>query len=341
MPTFKFSTALSIGIVIFLIWVGGLVRSTGSGMGCPDWPKCFGYYIPPTEVSQVTFSPGKHFKKGNMVVYENALWKAKQDLVAGETFTPEAWEKYTKHDYAIFNPFHTWTEFLNRLVGVLTGFVIIFMFWTSLAYRKEKPWIPIAAFAAVLLVAFEGWLGKLVVDSNLHEGMITIHMLVAMVLLMLLIVLRLAALDNKTGVAANRLHLWLGLAVCLITLAQIAIGTQLREAVDSAARSLGDDRRVDWLEATGEIFRLHSTFYFLVVAVVLLWVGQLRNLFEHAGIKTYTFLLLGLTLSEILFGIVMAKMAIPPVLQPLHLLFATLMFAVAFVLLAKLWRGVG
>ena len=73
-------------ITYLLILVGGLVRASGAGLGCPDWPRCFGSWIPPA---------------------------------AAANLPPE-------FDPSQFNPTLMWTEYLNRLLGVTVGFSILF-----------------------------------------------------------------------------------------------------------------------------------------------------------------------------------------------------------------------
>ena len=108
-------------LVYLVIIAGALVRMTGSGMGCPDWPKCFGYYIPPTQLSELTWQPNSAFQKGQVIIKDEVLLVAKSDFKTGASFNSSTWEKYAKHDYAIFNVYHTWIEYINRLVGALGG----------------------------------------------------------------------------------------------------------------------------------------------------------------------------------------------------------------------------
>ena len=69
-----------------LIFIGGFVRVTDSGLGCPDWPKCFGYMIPPTSEEQITWKPNTTYKEGFIIIKDEVLFVAESDLKTEKNF---------------------------------------------------------------------------------------------------------------------------------------------------------------------------------------------------------------------------------------------------------------
>ena len=135
---YNFLLILSVILVYLVIAAGAIVRMTGSGMGCPDWPKCFGYYIPPTNIAELTWVSEKIFEKGQMIIYNDELKMSKRDFISGSDFNPKNWQDYTKHDYSVFNPLHTWVEFINRLIGVVCGISVLILGFYSIQFYKKK-----------------------------------------------------------------------------------------------------------------------------------------------------------------------------------------------------------
>lgn len=300
---------ITIVAVYFLILVGGIVRATGAGMGCPDWPKCFGMWIPPTDISQLPADYKEIFKVGDRVI-------------------------------ADFNAFHTWTEYVNRLVGALIGVFIFLTTVFSFAYFKKDRVVSGLSIFAFFLVMFQGWLGAKVVSSFLAPYMITLHMLLALVIVGVLIyaVVRshaeILGKGNYRGKASH--NMWL-IASIFLTLVQIGLGTQVREAVDHIAESLGGTNRGEWIDSLGIYFIVHRSFSILLLAVHLAFAFFILKFFPKGNkVRNWTYALLTLLGAETLTGIIIAYFGIPAPLQPVHLLLGSGIFGIQFVLLLLL-----
>ena len=282
-------------VMIFLVIIAGaVVRMTQSGMGCPDWPKCFGRWIPPTTVNQL----------------------------------PADFEKYLKAqdiDHS-FNVYHTWIEYINRLLGALLGvFIFIHFIWSFIRFRRTNKRIVWVSFLLLLAVGFQGWLGKKVVDANLAVMKITTHMLVALIIaaIPLLIIYRLKENEKIKNSFLKRLSV----AVILILLIQIVLGTQVREQIDEISKSLQYSQRELWTGRLDNMFVIHRSFSWLaaVGCLLLWWKAKPFN-----SLQTNSLLILGCVLTTISLGIVMAFLDIPALAQPLHLLLASVLIISVF-----------
>ena len=329
---YRKSVKISLILVYLVIVAGAVVRMTGSGMGCPDWPKCFGYYIPPTEVSELEFQENRDYKAGQVIILDETLKVASKDFTSSETYNPSNWEDYDKHDYAIFNPSHTWVEYINRLVGALAGIAVLIMALLSIKKYRHRKQVIILSWLAVLMMGFQAWLGATVVYSVLAPAKITIHMVMALVIVAVLLYLLFVSKENASPQAKTALFQNLLILATIMTLIQVVLGTQVRQFVDEQVRSLGYDARAEWLSDPDVIFYVHRSFSILVLLtnLFLWWKNKKLNLQLDRINIVITFIIL-----EVATGIAMYNFDFPFLSQPLHLVIASLLFGFQFYLLME------
>lgn len=315
---------------LYLIFLAGsFVRMTGSGMGCPDWPKCFGYYIPPTEVDQITWQPNKTYKKGMIIIKDEALYVAEQEVKTAQDFNQKNWNKYTKHDYANFNAFHTWTEYINRLVTVVSGFIFLFLLAGAIQFRKENKWIPILAFGAFFLMLVEAVLGKMVVDTNLKPTLITVHMVVGLLIIALILRLLFIISEKKKTYQYHVLFNRLLIVSVIFSLIQIALGTQVRQFIDEQVKLFGFENKEYRLMNPSFKFYFHRSFTIAIILVngAMYYLNQIKKL----GYPLINWVMI-LLLAETFTGILMYYADFPIGTQAIHLLSGALLFGVQFYL---------
>lgn len=326
-------TKTALVLVYLVIVAGALVRMTGSGMGCPDWPKCFGYYIPPTNISELTWSPNRKFQKGQVIIKGEKLLVAQEDFKSESEFNESHWQAYTKHDYAVFNPTHTWVEYINRLFGALAGLACFVMAVFSFSLWKENKKITLLSWLVVFLMGFQAWLGATVVYSVLNPAKITIHMVMALVIVCLILyVLNLAKPKNSPALKFDKVFDSLLIISLILTLTQVILGTQVRQFVDEQVKIYGYDAMGKILEDPIIGFYFHRTFSFVVLLINILLITRNNKL--KLGFKKINWVLWLLAI-EILSGIMMYWYDFPFGSQTIHLVIASLLFGVQFYLILE------
>lgn len=308
-------------VLIFLVVIAGsFVRITGSGMGCPDWPKCFGQWIPPTEKSVLPddykdIYSDKRAKK--VEKFSNLLSAIGMEETA---------EKI-RNDKSIlieqdFNPRKTWTEYVNRLFGFLAGNGVLLVFIWILAKYRQKRLIVVGGINLVLL-AFQAWFGSIVVATNLVPWTITVHLFLALVIIGLQIYLiRLVAPSQQKNIQVGKQFYVLLFVVFIITFAQMFLGTQVREEIDVLTKAgIG---REGWSSNLGLVFFIHRSFSWLVLGliVIMYWLARKR---KDLRIIHWVFIMLAI---ELLSGVILNHFNVPGLVQTAHLLFACILFGI-------------
>jgi cytochrome c oxidase assembly protein subunit 15 len=183
---------LSFDLVLF----GAYTRLSDSGLGCPDWPGCYGFASP--------------------IGANTSIETAQNAWPAGPVTTAKAW-----------------IEMLHRYLATAVGALISLL--AALAWRdwlrqasarqasgQPKAW-PRLATLTLVWVLLQGAFGALTVSTRLYPAIVSLHLLGAMVLLVLLSLPVLAASPTHRPPLATGESYLLGLG-CVLLILQLALG---------------------------------------------------------------------------------------------------------------------
>ncbi len=308
MKSFRRIAFLSTIATYLLIFVGGLVRVSGAGLGCPDWPKCFGRWFPPTNISQLP-----------------------ADM-----------------DPSMFNFVLAWIEYFNRLVGVMVGFLILMTAVLAIVYYRKRPRIVYPSVAALILVMYQAWQGGKVVTSHLEPFLISIHLLTALLITSLLIYVTLQAYyienpeEEREAVYPRPVNLWIGL-LGIAGIVQIALGTRVRalfEILGDRFPLLSKSSLIGHIGAAGFTHALLG----LVVGGLTFHFGYkiLHQSRSASGmVREGIWVVMLLASAQIAIGLVLFMAGLPALMQLFHLWLASLYFGTILVLYLAFRKNLG
>lgn len=282
----------------FLIFVGALVRVSGAGLGCPDWPHCFGRWIPPTDISQLP---------------------------------PDM-------DPSDFNFVLAWIEYVNRLVGVVVGLLIASVGIMAIAKLRKYKSLLVSSILASILVAYQGWQGSRVVASELEPLIVSVHMAIAFIIVSLLLYIvyqvhRITHNSEYAPVYPPRIRLWTGILL-LAVMIQVILGTQVRSAVEIAAEKFPLYSAAAWLDEAGMYGYIHSVLGIIIAAGGLYVASRLlgKSINPAPVVRPSAWALMALIFVQTVFGIALYTAGLPGVVQVMHVGLAGMIIGLAMIL---------
>ena len=289
MRLFRTVSFLSTGLTYLLIFIGGLVRVSGAGMGCPDWPKCFDRWIPPTNLSQV---PDQFIDQFNIVL--------------------------------------AWIEYCNRLFGALVGFTITITLIIGLKYYSHIPTIKWPILFAFFLTLIEGWLGAVLVETVLNPITITLHLLLALIIVMLLLYAAQEAfyienpqLENSSQYPSN--IGWLFGLLSIVLILEIILGTEIRGGLEMIRKENPLVESDFLLHMLGPFKYAHTILGFLIAGISgYLWYHLVKKSLNPSSlvIQSSTAIMIFIMI-QIVSGEVLVFFELVPIIQLFHLWIAS------------------
>ena len=298
MNKFRSFSNITISLTYLLIFIGGLVRVSGAGMGCPDWPKCFDRWIPPTSIEQLP------------------------DHI----------------DPALFNIVLAWIEYCNRLFGIFVGLFITITMYLALRHHYSNFQIKWSVILAFFLTLVQGWLGSVLVHTVLNPITITLHLILALIIVLLLIYgsqtsyyLQFPNSEKQSNYRSGLKTYFLLLLGILII--EIILGTEIRGGLEMIRKENPIVDSQFLLDMLGPFKYAHTIFGILIALISsYLWYQlTIQEKKPSSLIKVTSTLIVFLVYSQIFLGEILVFFDVIPLLQLFHLWFASLIVGLVMI----------
>jgi len=183
-------------LVIVVIGLGALTRLLDAGLGCPDWPGCYGFLTPPEQAH--------HIEQAEQLFPETPV---------------------VRHQ--------AWMEMIHRYAASFLGIIVFAITWLTLKHKAIRPNTKTVACVLSAVVIVQAIFGMWTVTWKLWPPIVTLHLLGGFTTLGLLIWLRMALyaetrLTDQDTQSSSSKHLIslkrMSLATLIVLIIQISLG---------------------------------------------------------------------------------------------------------------------